>query len=376
MAKAPAFQFYVRDWLVDTSCLPLEAQGAWLNILCHLHLADKRGRDTHSLDQWARLMRTGTTAHSEQVALRIIKQLQSTGVAEVRFRNDRICIGSRRMVREARQRKGWRERAKDRRERGLGPPEHWTALRAQTLLRDKKVCAYCGRRATSVDHVLPRCKGGQDEMTNLVACCSKCNRVKSGRTLQEAEMGFWVGFDQSPLDAILQVTRESRGSPPVSASSFASASAKKKETPPISPLGPTPEATVHFLAVYSEVFPDRIREGNLQLPGWRANGNHKGWQAWADSQPSAVLEAITAKELRAAKAYGLDRNLHFGPGTFDMYRREAKKPARKAAITEHAALVQDFYRQPSAVTRKYLVAHNNDIQQAAEAWKKEQETKA
>lgn len=158
-------------------------------------------------------------------------------------------------------------------------------------------------------------------------------------------------------------------------SSSPSSSVKKKETPPISPSGPTPEATVHFLAAYSEVFPDRIREGNLQLPGWRANGNHKGWQAWAESQPSAVLEAITAKELRAAKAYGIDRNLHFGPGTFDMYRREAKKPTRKTVPSKDAGLVEEFYRQPSAVTRKYLVAHNNDMQQAAEAWQQEQETK-
>jgi len=56
------------------------------------------------------------------------------------------------------------------------------------LRRDGQRCAYCGHSATTVDHVLPRSRGGADSWENLVACCLHCNNVKGDRT--PAEMGW------------------------------------------------------------------------------------------------------------------------------------------------------------------------------------------
>jgi 5-methylcytosine-specific restriction endonuclease McrA len=60
--------------------------------------------------------------------------------------------------------------------------------RRGVLRRDSHRCAYCGRSATTVDHVLPRSRGGADSWENLVACCLGCNNVKGDRT--PAEMGW------------------------------------------------------------------------------------------------------------------------------------------------------------------------------------------
>lgn len=57
--------------------------------------------------------------------------------------------------------------------------------RRGVLRRDAHRCAYCGAGATTIDHVLPRSRGGADSWENLVACCLRCNNVKSDRTPQE-----------------------------------------------------------------------------------------------------------------------------------------------------------------------------------------------
>ncbi|MFD1721415.1 HNH endonuclease [Amnibacterium endophyticum] len=60
--------------------------------------------------------------------------------------------------------------------------------RRGVLRRDEFRCAYCGRGAGTIDHVLPRSRGGADTWENLVACCLTCNNTKSDRT--PAEMGW------------------------------------------------------------------------------------------------------------------------------------------------------------------------------------------
>lgn len=57
--------------------------------------------------------------------------------------------------------------------------------RRGVLRRDSHRCAYCGAHATTVDHVMPRSRGGGDTWENLVACCTRCNNVKSDRTPEE-----------------------------------------------------------------------------------------------------------------------------------------------------------------------------------------------
>ncbi len=64
--------------------------------------------------------------------------------------------------------------------------------RRGVLRRDGNRCAYCDGHATTIDHVLPRSRGGEDSWENLVACCLKCNNLKSDRT--PAEMRWELLF--------------------------------------------------------------------------------------------------------------------------------------------------------------------------------------
>jgi len=58
------------------------------------------------------------------------------------------------------------------------------------LRRDGYTCQYCGRRGErlTVDHVVPRSRGGETTWTNVVAACLKCNLRKGNRALDEAGM--------------------------------------------------------------------------------------------------------------------------------------------------------------------------------------------
>ena len=65
---------------------------------------------------------------------------------------------------------------------------HVPVSRRGVLRRDSQHCGYCGGNATTIDHVVPRSRGGADTWENLVACCLKCNNIKSDRT--PGEMGW------------------------------------------------------------------------------------------------------------------------------------------------------------------------------------------
>lgn len=56
--------------------------------------------------------------------------------------------------------------------------------------RDRFICQYCGEHSTvlTIDHVVPRHRGGRHTWENLVTACPTCNRRKGGRTPQEAGM--------------------------------------------------------------------------------------------------------------------------------------------------------------------------------------------
>ena len=60
--------------------------------------------------------------------------------------------------------------------------------RRGVLRRDGHRCGYCGKSASTIDHILPRSRGGADSWENLVACCLRCNNIKGDRT--PAEMGW------------------------------------------------------------------------------------------------------------------------------------------------------------------------------------------
>ena len=60
--------------------------------------------------------------------------------------------------------------------------------RAGVLSRDGRHCGYCGGVASTVDHVLPRSRGGANTWENTVAACGRCNQRKGNRTPAEARM--------------------------------------------------------------------------------------------------------------------------------------------------------------------------------------------
>jgi len=62
--------------------------------------------------------------------------------------------------------------------------------RLEVFKRDQYTCQYCGRetRQLTLDHVIPRHRGGQHTWENVVGACVPCNRRKAGRTPQEAGM--------------------------------------------------------------------------------------------------------------------------------------------------------------------------------------------
>ena len=75
--------------------------------------------------------------------------------------------------------------------------------RENIFIRDSFNCQYCGKEAESIDHVIPKSKGGSHEWNNVVACCKKCNLLKADKLLSKTvlnlkkipsipEGNFWI----------------------------------------------------------------------------------------------------------------------------------------------------------------------------------------
>jgi len=64
--------------------------------------------------------------------------------------------------------------------------------RSNIIWRDHNKCQYCANDFAAgeltLDHIVPRSRGGKNTWTNLVACCKKCNQTKRDRTPEEADM--------------------------------------------------------------------------------------------------------------------------------------------------------------------------------------------
>ena len=62
--------------------------------------------------------------------------------------------------------------------------------RKNILMRDRYTCQFCGRilpaHELTIDHVIPRSRGGQTDWDNVVACCQSCNTTKGDRLPEEA----------------------------------------------------------------------------------------------------------------------------------------------------------------------------------------------
>ena len=57
--------------------------------------------------------------------------------------------------------------------------------------RDEYRCLYCGsKNSLTLDHVIPKSRGGPNTWNNLATCCIKCNALKGDRTPEEAGMNL------------------------------------------------------------------------------------------------------------------------------------------------------------------------------------------
>lgn len=64
--------------------------------------------------------------------------------------------------------------------------------RKNIFKRDKYVCQYCGmdlcEKSATIDHIIPKSKGGGSTWTNMIASCKDCNLYKGNRSPKEARM--------------------------------------------------------------------------------------------------------------------------------------------------------------------------------------------
>jgi 5-methylcytosine-specific restriction endonuclease McrA len=80
------------------------------------------------------------------------------------------------------------------------PYHRRTALsRRAVFARDDHRCQYCGGHADSIDHVMPRSRGGEHVWENVAAACRPCNLRKRDRTPDEAGMNL-VRLPRAPRE--------------------------------------------------------------------------------------------------------------------------------------------------------------------------------
>lgn len=85
------------------------------------------------------------------------------------------------------------------------PYKKLNPIKDNVFKRDDYTCLYCGiTKNLTIDHVIPRCKGGSDEWDNLATCCSKCNRKKGSRTPEQADMKIKYNPYKPPYDYFIK----------------------------------------------------------------------------------------------------------------------------------------------------------------------------
>lgn len=88
-----------------------------------------------------------------------------------------------------------------------------TFTKRNVLIRDRFKCAYCGarREKLSIDHIIPKSRGGKMTFENCVAACRPCNLKKGGRTPREARMYLKVRPNQPTISEFLRLKFENLG---------------------------------------------------------------------------------------------------------------------------------------------------------------------
>jgi 5-methylcytosine-specific restriction endonuclease McrA len=83
--------------------------------------------------------------------------------------------------------------------------------RRAVFVRDGGRCVYCGKVATSIDHVVPRSRGGRHEWNNVVSACRRCNHVKADRTV--ADLGWRLHPPKEPTGSAWRILGTGRSDP-------------------------------------------------------------------------------------------------------------------------------------------------------------------
>lgn len=86
--------------------------------------------------------------------------------------------------------------------------------RANILARDNLQCQYCtislSAKDATLDHVVPRSRGGITSWQNVVCCCKRCNRRKGAQTLKQAGMKLLKEPVQPDWLPVLQIRLNGR----------------------------------------------------------------------------------------------------------------------------------------------------------------------
>ena len=77
--------------------------------------------------------------------------------------------------------------------------------KANIIKRDNQECQYCGSKShLTVDHVIPRSKGGKNTWENLVACCETCNVKKGDLDLSQLDMKL-KNIPKKPISKVMLI---------------------------------------------------------------------------------------------------------------------------------------------------------------------------
>lgn len=81
--------------------------------------------------------------------------------------------------------------------------------RKNIFARDENRCQYCGRKfptsQLSLDHIVPRSRGGTSNWNNVVCCCLKCNVRKGGRTPEEGSLKLVKKPEKPRRNPLIQI---------------------------------------------------------------------------------------------------------------------------------------------------------------------------
>ena len=96
---------------------------------------------------------------------------------------------------------------------------HFTTMackRQNVFWRDNNQCQYCANYfpidKLTIDHILPRSKGGKNTWLNLTTACKKCNQKKGSRSPEEANM-MLIRAPYKPKSSILRMVKKSQIEP-------------------------------------------------------------------------------------------------------------------------------------------------------------------